>query len=275
MKAEYETIAKEQYCVLSDGSELRILQTKATEKTRTKLTLFIIPGWATIIPSWDNVLMEAKNFFNIVYCETREKGSSKLVKKTKTDLNRHSADIQEIITQLNLDQKKLILLASSFGAMIAAHGLSHKKINPLLTVLVGVTSRIDLPPTTRYLIPISPPFVFTMFKPIAKFWIKKFKSEDKKQADKYLRVLEEADAKKWKAAAKLIMPYWHWDIYEKITSNVLVIGAEKDKMHDVDQTKKIYDLIKNASYIDMGTNKDVYSKKFVTVLREFIESINV
>lgn len=115
-----------------------------------------------------------------------------------------------------------------------------------------------------------PPFALNFFKPISRFWIKKSKSEDPEQAAKYIRVLDEADAKKWQIVGKNVVFSKFWDIYDKVDDPVLIIGMEKDKFHEIKSIKKISGLMKNSTYLDMETNKNTHSTKMVEVLLEYI-----
>lgn len=112
-QAEYEKYAVESYLEMSDGSKLKILRTHAKEDRSNGFTIFVNPAFGSIILGWDEFLVEAMMDFDIVYFESREKGSSKLVKKAKMDMEIYSEDILEIIRQLKLEEDKLIAFASS------------------------------------------------------------------------------------------------------------------------------------------------------------------
>lgn len=270
--SEFEKSASEKYLMMSDGSELRILQTSASEDKGEGFTLLMVPGWGSVVQGWEDVLMATIPYFDVVYFESREKGSSRLAKKTKCNLDRLSSDIKEAIELLDIQKEKLIIFSSSFGALMVAHGLALNKYEAFLTILVGAEAKIDLPSFTRFLIPWWPPLLLNMFKPLAKFWIKKFKSEDPVQAAKYIRVFEEADARKWQKVARHVIFKWFWDIYRQVEDRVLLIGMEEDKYHELEQIKKISVLMKNSYYLDMKTNKDTHSSKMVDVLREQIRN---
>ena len=59
--AKYEELAEEKFITVSDGTVIRNYLTTAPKESRNGYTLFLIPGWATIVPSWDEVLLEAMN----------------------------------------------------------------------------------------------------------------------------------------------------------------------------------------------------------------------
>ena len=271
MKAKYEEECEEIFLEMTDTSKLRILKTYANEETKKGYTLFMVAGWGSVVLGWDDVLLEAMKDFDIVYLETREKGSSILAKKTKNDFDRLSTDVKEVIDQLSLVSAKLILFGSSFGAAVLADGFGKNKFDSFLNVLVAPAIQIDLPPIIRYLIPFAPHWFMTPFKPLIRWWLKRSKSESPEQAAKYIRVMNEAQSKKWKNVVLNYLFWKWWKVYEKVEQNILLIAAEKDKMHEADITRKIGKLMKNSTYVDLETNKNTHSKPIVDLLRKHLK----
>ena len=270
MRAKYEDLAESMFLTMSDFTQLRILRSYAPKETRNGYTLFMVAGWGSVVLGWDDVLVEAIQDFDIVYVETREKGSSKLALNTKHDIDRLSSDIAEILQKLKLDKNKLILFGSSFGAVILADGFGKNKFDAALNALVAPAIQIDLPRLLRYFVPIVPHWVMNPVKPIIKRWLRKKKSENPEQLAKYIRVMNEADSRKWKKVA-LNFLYWKWwSVYAKVENDILLVAAEKDKMHEADITKKIGELMKNSVYVNLETNKNAHTKPIVTLLREQI-----
>ncbi len=270
MRAKYEDFAESFFLTMSDSTQLRILRSYAPKETRNGYTLLMVSGWGSVVLGWDDVLVEAMQDFDIVYAETREKGSSKLAMNTKHDIDRFSTDIAEILQMLKLDKNKLILFGSSFGATILADGFGKNKFDAALNALVAPAIQIDLPRFLRYFVPIVPHWVMNPVKPIIKRWLKKKKSENPEQAAKYIRVMNEADSRKWKKVA-LNFLYWKWwSVYSKVENDILLVAAEKDKMHEANITKKIGELMKNSVYVNLETNRNTHTKPIVTLLREQI-----
>ncbi|MHA2308721.1 MAG: alpha/beta fold hydrolase [Candidatus Heimdallarchaeaceae archaeon] len=271
MRSQYEDLAESIFFTMSDSTQLRILRSYAPKETRNGYTLFMVAGWGSVVLGWDDVLVEAMQDFDIVYVETREKGSSKIALNTKHDIDRLSTDIAEILQKLKLDKSKLILFGSSFGAVILADGFGKNKFDAALNALVAPAIQIDLPIFLRYFVPIVPHWVMNPVKPIIKQWLRKKKSENPEQLAKYIRVMNEADSRKWKKVA-LNFLYWKWwSVYAKVENDILLVAAEKDKMHEADITKKIGELMKNSVYVNLETNKNTHTKPIVTLLREQIE----
>lgn len=274
-KSHYESIATEDFIIMSDGSKLKVLHSKTKNDPENAYTLLIVPGWGSVVLGWDDVLLEGNKYFNIIYVETREKGSSELNKQTKHDLDRSSTDIKEIIKKLKIDEENLILFGSCYGGLIIADGLAKEKYAPLFSVLIAPPIRVELPEIIRYTYWMIPAYdwIINPLKKFARWWIKKKKTESKEQAAKYIRVTEEADPKKWKIVGKHIARPKHTHVYEKVTQPVLLVAAEQDKMHDAEVTQKIHKLMEDVTYIDLATNKNTHSKPIVDTIKEHIKKL--
>ncbi len=271
MVSAFEKKAIESYIEMSDGTELRYLHTEAPEETTNGYNLVLLPGWGSVPLGWDDVLLEAIKDFNIFYIESREKFSSKNFNyKTKNDLERFSSDLKECLDSLNLSNDKTILCSSSFGCVVLADALRKNKVNFEHLVFIAPAIRIDLPLGMRYLIPFVPAFTMYIVKPIIRWWLKKRKSESPIQAAKYIRVMNEAEPKKWKNVTRHFL-YWTWyDVYAEVDDNILLIAAEEDKMHEADITKRIHDSMRNSVYKDLVSNLNTHSKPLVDELRKIV-----
>ncbi len=273
--ADYEKVADEMYVRVSDGSKLRVLHTKAKSPSKDDpFTLFFVAGWGSVVLGWNEILMTALDYFDIYYLETREKKSSIIADGAVNDLDRMALDIYEVIEELGIDQNKLILLASSFGAMLSANILSKNKLTPRLTMLIGPIAKVDMPPLFNILIKLLPIAILKLYKPIGIWWVKKFKSESIEQAEKYIRVINEADEKKWKDIGKKVSMKHFWEYYSNINDkmNIIVVDESRDKMHNTEVTKKIASLIPKCEYVDLKTNKFTHSGEMADFILSKIQN---
>ena len=268
--SEFEKKAEELRLIMSDGSSIRILRSIPTKDKFNGYSMIVIVGWGTIVPSWDLLLMEAVKDFDVIYIESREKASSILPKGYEVGMDRMVKDIQEVVKQLELDEKKLILLGSCIGATEICYGMFKNMFNPFMPVLIAPPARFEVPPVLRQMIPILPTFLWGIAQPILRWWIIRFKTEDEIQAAKYLRTLEEADVKKWKRQGLRLAYKRYWKIFPEIKNHSLLVAAETDKMHDAKVTRKINDMMQNSIYINLGSNKDTHAPIMVEKVREYI-----
>ena len=108
-------------------------------------------------------------------------------------------------------------------------------------------------------------------KPLIRWWLRRNKTESPEQAAKYIRVMNEAESKKWKKVALNFLFWKWWDVYAGVKNDLLLIAAEKDKMHAAEVTQKLRKLMKNSTYINLETNKKTHTKPIVDLIREYLE----
>ena len=269
--AEYEKTAEISYFQTSDGTQIRYLQSKVKKDRNNKYTLVLIAGWASIVLGWDDVLTEAQSYFDIVYIETREKGTSIITKKSKFDIERFTLDIKELFEYLKLDQNRVIIITSSFSSMLVAYMLKNKMISPFLSVFIGPIERIPLPRSLKIVLAILPNWLYTLAKPVGIWWVRHFKAEDEEHAAKYTQAIKEGDPYKWKQSSKYFSNRYFWVVYTGFEDKVLVIDESVDRMHDTKITQQIKEMISNCEYIDLETNKNTHSKPIIDTIRKYIE----
>lgn len=257
---------------LSDGCTIRTLNASAFGIEKP-ITLLLIAGWGSVDITWNDIVEENLKHFNLVYVETREKYSSVLIPHVKHDLDRLSKDIKEVIDGYGLNEAKLILYGSSWGAIIAAHGLAIKRFNPFLSVLLGPMIKLPMPFYSRNWFEIIPIPMFNLTKKIAKYWLFNERSASKEQNKRYSLVLERANFKKYKMVGKYVIRENFLPIYQKITGRTLIIVASRDKMHDIRESELIAKSISHCSFVDMGSVEDFDSHLVIHVIKEKVDRI--
>ncbi len=268
--SEFEKKAESIDLQMSDGATIRVYRSTPPKEDFNGYSIVLSVGWGTVVPAWDSLLLEAIKDFDVVYFESREKGSSVLPKSSEIGMDRMAKDLQEVYEQLEIEEKKLILFGSCIGATTIVYGMYNKMYNPFLPVLIAPPARFEVPPVLRYFIPFGPTFLWKPAQPLLRWWVTKFKSEDARQAAKYLRTLEEADAKKWKRLGLRLAYKRYWKIFPEVKNHVLLVAAESDKMHDAVVTKKVDGMMENSTYINLGSNKDTHAPLMIEIVREYI-----
>ena len=69
--------------------------------------VIFIPGWGSIIDSWEVVLKEMTKDFEVYYLETREKSSSIHVTERILTINSLGDDLPNVLSELNLINKSI------------------------------------------------------------------------------------------------------------------------------------------------------------------------
>ncbi|MHA2098820.1 MAG: hypothetical protein ACW99A_09040 [Candidatus Kariarchaeaceae archaeon] len=262
---------KEDYLVMSDGTELRRLY---YHPENPKGNILMYPGMNTLVLSWIQILegLHEANF-RVDYIESREKYTAKLLKNYDISRERMLLDCVESINLSGLTDQKYTAIGSSLGSTTLIHCLSDKTIKPTNVILVGPAVVFKMPTAFKLLMPFTSTWTYNniMKKIMQTVVMKKYTNEeaDPKQKEKYMLALDLAEPIRLKKCLKT------WDknsIHDDLpnidgnSTKCYVIGATEDKLHDVEVTKGITDNIQNAEYIDLKTNSAAHEQPLIDLI---------
>jgi len=256
------------------GVKLFLIHFKPKIKSNFPPVIFI-PGWGSIIDSWEVVLKEMTKDFEVYYLETREKNSSIHITEQPLTIKSLGDDFPYVLSELNLINKSYILLGSSLGATVILDSISKNKVNPTLSILIGPNAEFNIPSLWLMIARLTPPFFFYILRPIIKWYMKKKyldMNSDPKQYYKYAKSLDQASPSRLRRSALNFSSYKIWDQLNKINQKVLILAGSKDIMHDYKNTLRISEKLSNSELIDMETNNKTHSKEMVSKIRKFINS---
>ena len=275
-KTDFEQNAKEQYVKVSDGSEIRVLTFESLSEEPNNIEIFFIPGMMTIFPRWEKVVKELNDRYKIYYIESREKKTSKLTKKAKIDIPQLSDDLIQVQNYLGLNKREYISVSSSLGGTTILEAAAKGELTPVGSVFVGPGSEFHFPKWLIFLLRITPAFILTLFKPLARFIlgdIRVDKKNDPDQSRAYKRMIDEADFGRMKKCILNIYDYKGWSILPKVHHRALLVGATHDTLHESDFTKKIADSMPNGTFIDLITNQAAHDTPLVELTNAFVAEL--
>jgi len=266
---------KEEMIPVADNVSLRVISFTPAEDRKNPPVIFVA-GWITLISAWKHVLMEMTKDFPVYYIETREKISSRVEGKVEYGVENIGKDIVTLISHFDLKEKQYILFGSSLGASAILNCCRFLDRDPLCLVLIGPNAVFRVPRFGKVIIRFFPPRLFLIIKPIVKWYLKTFRLDiksDYEQYEKYCTNIDAADP--WKLK-KAIMKLWNWegwDLLPAIEYPTLIAGASKDSLHEPENLKKMVSMLKNATYVDLETNKGTHSKEMVEQMRKYIGNL--
>lgn len=276
--AEYcapDTTFRDEMIAVSDKVSLRVFTfTPAIDKGNPEVIL--VAGWISQISGWKDVMREMTKDFRIYYLETREKISSKVTGKVQYGVEDIGNDIVSLISYLKLKSGTYILLASSLGATAVLDCCRFLAEDPLCLVLIGPNAVFRVPGLGMFIIRIFPPALYAVIKPVVKWYLRNFRLDlksDYAQYVKYCNALDAADPWKLKKAVIALSIYEVWPLLESIDYPTLIIGASKDRLHEPQNLQRMVSMMKNASYIDLETNKITHSIRMVDEMRRYVLQI--
>ena len=279
LRSETEKLGKETYYTMSDGVKVKVIEFDHAENPH-EYSIFVIPGFVTVIQSWDEVISILSKEFKIYYFESREKSSSIMPNRRlerQVNLHKMAHDIKEVIEQMKLDESKYITLCSSTGGTIEIEALSNKWLKPTGAVMVGPTTEYELKLIAPILISLCPDFIKDFFMPFFRLYMRTFyvdRDKHPEQYIKYIRAGEESNLRKirkvlWAMGRK----YSCWEMVPKVETKSIIIGATEDKMHAAEWTKRVHELMPNSEYVDLGTNEAAHKQPLVDLMKDFIKKL--
>ncbi len=273
VQSDFELSAKESFVESFDGSSIRVLSFEDVKEPKEEIEILFIAGLLSIFQRWEKVVKELNQHYKVHYVETREKLSSKLVKRAKFEIEIMREDLAYVEKYLGLDKRKYITITSSMAGAIVLENIAKNDITPIGNILVGPAIEIHFPRGVPLLLRFIPPFLITAWKPIIGWWFRR-KIEEPEQLRRYLLSIYQADfAKMRKCVIKNANRYNGWNVLKDVTSRSILIGATKDTLHPSEFSFKVGKEIPDCTFIDLGTNKAAHDTPLVDLTIEFMQEL--
>ncbi len=259
----------------ADRVSLRVITFSGPAEKKGPDIVFVA-GWVSLMEGWKEILIELTRDFRVIYIETREKISSKVKGRVDFDVGSIGDDVVSIINHFDLKRGKYLLLGSSLGATAILDCYHKIPQKPQCLILVGPNAVFRIPLTWKIIVKSFYPDFYKLIKPTIKWYLRTFRlniSTDYEQYEKYSRALDAGDPWKLRPAVLALAGYEIWDVLPGIDCPALIIGASKDKLHEPENLKKIVEMLPDAKYVDMETNKKTHSKPMISHLKSFLENL--
>lgn len=265
-------VVQDQMISVANGISLRVTTFIPPTDKGNPAVLFVA-GWITQIVAWKTALREMTKDFIVIYVETREKSSSRIVSNADQSISAIGEDIVALVDKLHLRENRYVLFGSSLGATVIVecfHALVRK---PRALVLISPNAVFRVPHIWKFIVQSFYPPLYALIRPSVKWYLKNFRLNvkiDAAQYNKYRAALDAADPWKLKKAVLAVASYEIWDRLESLSCPVLLIGASKDVLHEPDIFQRIASKILHATIIDLETNAKTHSEKVVEEFRSFL-----
>ncbi len=266
---------EEEWIGVSKNVSLRVISFRPKLKGNKPAVLFVA-GWITQVKAWKSVLREMTKDFPVYYVETREKISARVRGTADYGVEAIGRDLVFLVRHFELEDNRYILFGSSLGATAILDCCRFLESAPLCLVLIGPNAVFRVPRFGLALIRIFPPFLYTVFKPVVKWYLRSFRLDvksDYAQYEKYCQALDAADPGKLKRAALSLSKYRVWGLLEDIECPCLIVGASRDVLHEPENLQRMVSLMKSADYLDLETNRRTHSGEMVEEMRKYLGSL--
>lgn len=277
----------ERWITLTDGVKLKLIdfqpQQVGTDADGQPLRpMLFVAGWISLLEGWKNFLPTFTPHRRVLYLETREKISAQLPNNHEDkqavlfDMPRMVQDLAEVVTAENLSSGGYELVGSSLGATAIAEFLALEQSTeqpaalPHKAVLIAPNADFPFPKWGVPLMRHAPSFLWTVFKPLIKWYLRTFRVEEPEQAAKYEKTIESADIFKLRRNAITLIDYQIWPRLSKIVTPTLVIAASSDKLHGIDNIERMGREIPNATTTILDSNKATHAQPCSNIIQEFL-----
>jgi hypothetical protein len=270
-----ETSYSDRMIDVSSSVSLRVISFYPKLKPQP-LPVVLVPRLVSVMLTFKNILLELTKNFVVHYVETREKSSSLVTGVTDYHVESIGRDIIEIISRLDLEEQKYVLLGTSLSATAIVESYNELTTYPFCLVLLEPNAVFDYPRWSLSIIRYSAP-LYRFIKPVAKWYLRHFRVNTKEDYEMYeinSRALDAADPYKLRDVVLAISQYQIWGRLDSVKSPALVVCASKDTFHRHDDIAKMISMIQKSSYCDLGTHKRIHSREFVDRMRNFIGRTN-
>ncbi|MFO7557901.1 MAG: alpha/beta fold hydrolase [Desulfobacterales bacterium] len=255
----------EKYVQVSDGVQIKIIDFTPPDSDPEKPVVVFVAGWISLLSGWEQVLKVITPRLRLLYIETREKKSARLPEGRRLDfsIERMSADIHEILSEVFDDSRRFYFAGSSLGATVILDYLSMHGKKSAGAFLIAPISKFAFPKWLLFIIKFIPASLYSFVRPILKGYLKYFRLDRKneqEQIKKYEGTIDAAEPARLKANAYAIKDYTVWGKLENIETPVVIIGAETDNLHGIEEMEKMVSSLPSARLKIMRSNKETHSE---------------
>ncbi|GAB6095599.1 hypothetical protein JCM14469_18510 [Desulfatiferula olefinivorans] len=250
---------------VSDGVTLSLYDFQPKNPASPLPVLVFVPGWVSLMSGWTEVLKVLTPKARVLYLETREKRSARLPEGPLPEftLARMSADLAEVIGQELPEDTPFVLAGSSLGATVILEYLNGQNARlPRNTVLISPITEVDFPMWAQWIIRWVPPSAYALIRYVAIFYLTRFRVDKRKepeQAAKYTGTLMAAEPVRLKANARALSGYSVWNRPTGVDARILLVGARTDKLHGLDDLRRMAEALPQARLSIMESNRATHS----------------
>jgi pimeloyl-ACP methyl ester carboxylesterase len=265
-KASYEA----GYTDLETGVSL--LTVKFTPETGINYPLIIfIPGLASVIENFRETLVSLTSHHSLHYIETREKSTAIITHHHGFSVPDLASDLVSYINSFIPPDKPYILVGYSLGTTVITEAFRKLICKPDRIVFVEPSIEFHFPGWLLMLASVAKP-VYRTVKPFLKWYMRTFRIDTNEDYEMYrinCRILDKAEPRRLGLTVRSILPYSAAKLLGSIDVPVMVVGASKDRFHNLDAALDFSEAIKDCSYHDLENNKRTHSSEIADLISSF------
>lgn len=261
------TTITETFLQVDQHARIRVLNFEPAQPTE-HLPLVMVPGLSSVIDSFKGVLQEVTRTHRVIYVETREKPSSITSKACQFDVPSIARDIETAILTSGLPEDGYLLAGFSLGAAAIMEVYDRLGVKPAHIILAEPVPQFRIPVWSLPLASMAP-VIFPVLKPFAKWYMRTFMIDVKKDAE-IMRIVERAidHADPFKLGRTLLSVHRYnaWNRLSGIDRPTMIIATSADTLHHHGDIERMNSLIPSCVMVDFINNKKTHSAEMATLI---------
>lgn len=216
------------------GGAIRAYRLVGSGGAEPSLPVLFVPGWGGVIDGFYETLRAVDPAVDLVYVETREKRSSRIVRHAAFSMRRIAADVAAVARAAGFTDGGFVLVGSSFGGAVAVQALADRDVSPrpAVTVLYDPMPRLWIPRWIMSLVaPLVPAWLLTPLRPALKRLVLAGMREPT-QRRRTERFIDDAVLWKWRAAALRLRDWDVASVGPGAAGPAHVVNGSTDRFHD-------------------------------------------
>jgi len=242
--------------------------------------IFFVAGWISLVGGWRALLRELVPSRQVVYLETREKGSAeiprRLLRPSSFSIPRLADDLVIASERLGLDTGRTVCFGSSMGSNAILEALKGSRLKARAAFLVGPNAEFYFPPWGKVAVRVVPAWLIERLKGFVIWYLRKFRVDaesDPEQMARYVRTVRAADSLRLKLSARAVQGYSVLPGLETITAPVAVAFADSDILHSDREVLRIVAAMPRGTAVSCPSNTYMHDANVARDLESFLDSL--
>jgi pimeloyl-ACP methyl ester carboxylesterase len=262
-------IGEQRYISVEDA-EIRVLHFRPSRPQAVR-PIVLVPGWGATPEGFQDFYAVVHGKAELFYLETREKGSSRILRpRADMSVKRSARDIQAALEALGLTgQRDFVLFGACWSGAILLQGLLEGSLEAPTIIAADPMHALWFSRwVLRYISPLLPTPAVRMLRPI----LLQTMVGDMKEPAQRQRVfafVRGADIWKWKKSAEAARDFELFGTLSGVQEEVFVLNGTRDKVHDQRNYPRIARELAHGRFLYVPTDESRRERMFGSVALEF------
>jgi len=271
---EYE--AEEIWIEVEPEVSIRVLIWKNHDSVEGLRPIVMVPGWGSLFQGWKPLVSEWVKRRNLVYIETREKGSSRMDKRISKDsfsVQRHGKDLSEVLKYLEIDHSSVDWFSSSLGSTVLIDAYQRGELGGRSSILLAPNPDFKFPLWARSI--IWAPLPMVAFRKLVGLvaWAVDRRTKEEGQRVRYRRALMSQDVPKMLMSARSNLGFSLPSNLASVEVKCAVMTASSDTLHDFEKVERIANSIPGCELIEVPSNQYAHEAEVLSEIEDFYSSL--